>query len=108
MYSSQLLKGTFETIVLKLLAENNSLYGYEIIQKVKESSNGEINLPFGSIYPTLHKLERNELVTMSQMNIGKRVRLYYTITAKGRNKSAEMVEEFMRFARTMIMLLRPS
>ncbi len=108
MYSSQLLKGTFETIILKFLAENKSLYGYEIIRKVRELSDGEINLPVGSIYPTLHKLERDELVTTSQMNIGKRVRLYYTLTAKGRNQATERVEEFMRFARTMITLLRPA
>ena len=47
MYSSQLLKGTFETIILKLLSENDSMYGYELIQKVKKLSEGEISFPVG-------------------------------------------------------------
>ena len=107
MYPSQLLKGTFETIILKLLAENDSLYGYQIIKKVRELSVGEISVPVGSIYPTLHKLEKNDFVTTNEIRIGKRRRMYYSITEKGQLAASEKVEEFMRFARTMINLLRP-
>ncbi|MEQ9426562.1 MAG: PadR family transcriptional regulator [Cyclobacteriaceae bacterium] len=107
MYSSQLLKGTFETIVLKLLSENDRLYGYELIQKVKDVSEGDISIPYGSIYPLLHKLESDGLVSVERVKNGKRVRRYYTITNAGKDIATERVEEFMRFARTMIQLLRP-
>ena len=57
MHSSELLKGTLQTIILKLLRDNPKLYGYEITQRVKELSEGTILLTEGSLYPTLHKLE---------------------------------------------------
>ena len=107
MYSSQLLKGTFHTIILKLLSENRSMYGYELIQKVKELSNNEIVFPAGSLYPILHKMEAQGLVITKPVQIGKRVRRYYDITPLGVNQAREHVEEFMQFARTMITLLRP-
>lgn len=107
MYSSQLLKGTFDTIILKFLSENNTMYGYELIRKVKEASEGEISFPAGSLYPILHKMESDGLVVVNKVTQGKRSRLYYTLTDIGRNHAQNKVEEFMRFARTMITILKP-
>jgi len=107
MYSSQLLKGTFETIILKLLTENESMYGYELIRKVKELSEGDITFPVGSLYPILHKMEAQGYVTTRKVEIGKRVRRYYAITSTGSNQAVKKVEEFMHFARTMITILKP-
>jgi hypothetical protein len=47
MYSKELLKGTLSAILLKLLAENGRMYGYEISQKVKEITDGKIQLKDG-------------------------------------------------------------
>lgn len=107
MYSSQLLKGTFETIILKLLSENESLYGYELIQKVKELSEGEITFPAGSLYPILHKMEEQGFVVTRRVELGRRVRRYYSLTPSGIEAARDKVEEFMRFARTMITILKP-
>ena len=107
MYSSQLLKGTFETIILKFLSESESLYGYQLVQKIKEASENEIQLPYGSLYPILHKLEEKELVLSRKVLIGKRSRLYYSLTPSGKEAAQNKIEEFMRFARTMITLLKP-
>jgi PadR family transcriptional regulator PadR len=57
MIANDLLKGTLRTIVLKLLADNGRMYGYEITKKVEELSTGKIKLTFGALYPVLHKLE---------------------------------------------------
>jgi len=57
MYSSELIKGTLKTIILKLLSEEKRMYGYEITQKVKELTGGKIQLTEGALYPTLHALE---------------------------------------------------
>ena len=84
------------------------MYGYELIQKVKELSDGEISFPAGSLYPILHKMQRDGLVTSYERKIGKRKRQYYEITDQGRQQATDKVEEFMRFARTMIIVLRPS
>ena len=107
MYPSQLLKGTFQTIILKLLEQHNRMYGYEISQKVKEESKGEILLPEGSLYPILHKMAEEGLVKMEKVHIGKRVRRYYSLTKTGETEAKFKLEEFERFVLTMRQLLSP-
>jgi PadR family transcriptional regulator, regulatory protein PadR len=77
MYFKELLRGTLETIVLKLLAERERMYGYEITQQVSEMTGGRIEITEGALYPTLHKLEAEDLVQAEIVHIGKRVRKYY-------------------------------
>lgn len=105
MYSTELLKGSLQTIILKLLSENGKMYGYEITQRVKELSGGAILLTEGALYPTLHKLEAEGLVTTETVNIGKRIRKYYTLTSQGGSLAAEKVQEFMEFVQTMKVIL---
>jgi len=105
MYSKELIKGTLKTIVLSLLAEHEKMYGYEITQHVKERTKGEIQLTEGALYPTLHKLEADGLLTTEKVNIGKRVRKYYLLTENGTQQANERVNEFKRFAQTMNDLL---
>jgi len=105
MYSAQLLKGTFQTIILKLLAENKRMYGYEITQRVKQLSEGEIVLSEGSLYPILHKMEEEGLVETEKVKIGNRTRRYYSITKSGRNTAQEKLEEFASFIKTMKLIL---
>ncbi|RYE04630.1 MAG: PadR family transcriptional regulator, partial [Sphingobacteriaceae bacterium] len=62
MNSSPLLKGTLQTIILKLLENNAEMYGYEITQKVKEITADKIVLTQGALYPALHKLEAEGLL----------------------------------------------
>ncbi len=57
MKNSQLYKGSLTTIVMKLLEENGRMYGYEITQKVKEITKGELKITEGALYPALHKLK---------------------------------------------------
>ena len=76
MYSSELIKGTLKTIVLNLLKENRKMYGYEITQKVKELTDGKIQITEGALYPTLHSLEQNGELETEKEYIGKRVRKY--------------------------------
>jgi DNA-binding PadR family transcriptional regulator len=67
--SSSMLKGSLQTILLKLLHENGKMYGYEITQKVKVITNGEIKLTEGAIYPSLHKLvAEGLLITHTEMH----------------------------------------
>ena len=105
MYSSELIKGTLKTIVLKLLSENKKMYGYEITQRVKELTGDRIQITEGALYPTLHALEESGEVTTEVMNIGKRVRKYYTLTKKGKETAKEKVNEFADFLVTMKFLL---
>lgn len=105
MYSSELIKGTLKTIVLKLLKEQGKMYGYEITQRVKELTNDKIQITEGALYPTLHLLEKNGEVETETEFIGKRVRKYYTITPKGKITVDLKVNEFVDFVNTMKFLL---
>lgn len=104
-YSSELIKGTLKTIVLKLLADNKKMYGYEITQRVKELTADKIQITEGALYPTLHALEDDGLVTTETEYIGKRVRKYYSLSVEGKAKTKEKVSELADFMNTMRFLL---
>ena len=107
MYSKELLKGTLKTIILNLLAKNEKMYGYEITQRVKELSEGKLLLTEGALYPSLHALEADGLLMTETVNIGKRVRKYYSLTSSGSETATEKVNEFSDFVKTMKLILSP-
>jgi len=107
MIANDLLKGTLRTIVLKLLADNGRMYGYEMTKKVEELSAGKIKLTFGALYPVLHKLEADGHIAIEQEFIGRRVRKYYALTRKGRSWSEQKVDEFFDFVNTLTRVLKP-
>jgi DNA-binding PadR family transcriptional regulator len=107
MYSKELVKGTLKTIVLKLLAENDRMYGYEITRYVKELTDGELVLTEGALYPTLHKLEAEGLLVTEKQSIGKRVRKYYSLTPSGTEATVNKVQEFQEFVNMMELILNP-
>ncbi|AYB33522.1 PadR family transcriptional regulator [Chryseolinea soli] len=101
MHSPELLKGTLQTIVLKVLKDHGKMYGYEITQRVKELSDGHILLTEGALYPALHKLEADGLLNTEVVSIGKRIRKYYSLTSPGKVQAKERVAEFVDFIQTM-------
>lgn len=105
MNNTELLKGTLGTIILRLLEEKGRMYGYEITQLVKEMSGDKILVKEGSLYPALHKLEADGLVTAEEVFIGKRARKYYTLTKPGKNAAKESVNELLIFLQTMHTLI---
>jgi PadR family transcriptional regulator, regulatory protein PadR len=106
MHSPELLKGTLQTIVLKVLKDHGKMYGYEITQRVKELSGDRIVLTEGALYPTLHKLEAEGILKTETVMMGKRVRKYYGLTPEGRSLARERVNDFVDFIRTMSNVLQ--
>ncbi|MEQ9440468.1 MAG: helix-turn-helix transcriptional regulator [Cyclobacteriaceae bacterium] len=107
MNSTELLKGTLTTIILKLLADHEKMYGYEIAQKVKELSEDKILLKEGSLYPALHKLLKEGLVEVETKHVGKRVRKYYSITKQGQAKKQLQFDELQEFLETIQHIIFP-
>jgi PadR family transcriptional regulator, regulatory protein PadR len=105
IFSSELLKGTLKTIILKMLEDNQRMYGYELTQRVRELTGDRIQLTEGALYPTLHALESEGLVSTESEYIGKRVRKYYSLSAQGKVKVRDKVNEFAEFANVMKSLL---
>ncbi len=108
MISTNLLKGSLQTIVLKLLDENGRMYGYEITRRVEELTEGKVKLTYGALYPVLHKLEAEGTVTTESENYNNRTRIYYSLTLSGRSAVKEKMEEMKEFLDTIVKILNPS
>lgn len=105
MSTSPLLKGTLQTIILKLLDDNKQMYGYEITQKVKELTTGEIKLTEGALYPALHKLEAEGLLETFNEVVDNRVRKYYRLTRQGGQEVTTKLQEAQSFIEQLQLLL---
>ncbi len=107
MGNQKLYKGSLQTIILKLLAQNDKMYGYEITQKVKELTKGELKITEGALYPALHKLEAEGLLDVEVAKVGNRLRKYYKLTENGTKETANRLSEMQEFLSTMQQLVNP-
>jgi PadR family transcriptional regulator, regulatory protein PadR len=107
MITTELLKGSLKSIVLKLLTENGRMYGYDITRKVEELTAGKIKLTYGALYPVLHKLEVEGSVITESENYNNRTRIYYRLTPKGNSYAMEKIKEIEEYLEVMGMLLKP-
>lgn len=108
MSGNEFIKGTLKTIILKLLAQNKKMYGYEITQRVAQLSKDEIKLTFGALYPTLYKLEAEGLLVTTTEIVDNRARKYYSLTAAGRKLAKVKVSELQRFSEILSAILADS
>lgn len=81
-------------LLLALLAEERA-YGYEIIKRVREASDGALQWSEGMVYPLLHRLEKRGLIASEwgDSEIGRR-RRYYSITPRGRVELERRIREW--------------
>lgn len=92
--SKELVGASAVPIILSILDKKES-YGYEIMQRVKELSDDRIEWKEGSLYPVLHKLEKNGLIkSLWKMADNGRHRKYYVINKKGRKALREEIENW--------------
>lgn len=103
--NNELFKGTLQTIILKLLSENGRMYGYEITQKVKLITDGELMLKEGALYPALHKLEAEGLLETSTEVVENRVRKYYSLSEHGEKEVVFKLQEARDFIAQLQVLL---
>lgn len=97
MNANPLLKGTLQTIILKLLESKERMYGYEITMKVREVSDGGILLTEGALYPALHKLEAEGLLQTTSEIVDGRARKYYQLTEQGGNEVGAKLKQAQEF-----------
>ncbi len=107
MSNSKLYKGSLVTIILKLLSENKKMYGYEITQKVKTLTKGELNITEGALYPALHKLEADGVLDVEVEKVDNRLRKYYKLTEKGTVETTNKLTELQKYIETMQALVNP-
>ncbi len=107
MANSKLYKGTLTTIILKLLSEHDKMYGYEITQRVKAITNGELTITEGALYPALHKLEADGVLEVEIKKVDNRLRKYYRITEKGQKETHKQLLELKTFVKQMQSIVNP-
>lgn len=107
MKNPSLYKGSLTTIILKLLNEHDKMYGYQIARRVREITQGELNITEGALYPSLHKLKVEGLLDVEDLMIGKRKRKYYKLTEEGTRETIKKLAELEDYIVTMRVLLYP-
>lgn len=93
-YSSEILRGNTETIILAILKQKDS-YGYEIMKTIIEGGRGLFSIKDATVYTAFKRMEKNQLITSywGEGDGGAR-RKYYRITEKGREVYAKKVREW--------------
>lgn len=95
--NKELAKGSTTMLVLEMLKDEN-MYGYQLIKKLSEKSKNVFELKEGTLYPILHGLEANNLITSYWNETATKKRKYYAITEKGKKSLKEKEEEWKIFS----------
>lgn len=96
-----LLSGSTPMLLLKLLSEKD-MYGYEIIESLRERSQNVFEMKAGTLYPLLHALEAKGFLTVYEKEVSGKVRKYYGITKEGRKNLIQRQEEWQRYAKAVV------
>ena len=103
---AEALKGHLDGMLLAVLEEGQRL-GYAIMEALRTGSGGQFDLPTGTIYPALHRLERAGLVRSRWTESGGRNRRVYELTASGRRALVTERDTWREFSSAVAALLLP-
>lgn len=95
-----LVSGSTTMLLLQLLSEKD-MYGYEMIETLRERSDNVFELKAGTLYPLLHGLEQKNLLNVYEKSVGGKIRKYYSVTGKGRKALEEKREEWNIYSRAV-------
>ena len=93
------LRGHLDLLLLAALRHTGPVHGYALITALRERSDGAFDLPEGTVYPALHRLEREGCVASSWDTSAPRKRRVYTLTAAGAAALAEKRSHWVAFVR---------
>lgn len=83
------MNGVPELLILRLL-EQEEMYGYQIVQAIRSRSGEAVSAGEGVVYPVLHGLESDGALTSRRRTVGGRSRIYYSVTAAGSRRLADL------------------
>jgi DNA-binding PadR family transcriptional regulator len=96
----ELLKGNLDMLLLSILNERPA-HGYAIIEALRKRSDDAFDLPEGTVYPALHRLEREGLLVSRWSEPEGRRRRVYRLSGKGAEALAQRHGEWNAFARSV-------
>jgi PadR family transcriptional regulator, regulatory protein PadR len=101
------LQGALDLLVLKTLAQTGSLHGYGIVLHVQCASAELLRVEEGSLYPALHRMEREGWIRSEwALTETKRKAKYYSLTAAGRKQLAKAEQNFEQLVKGVRAVLR--
>lgn len=106
MREAQALKGHLDVLLLASLTDGPR-HGYAVKEALRERSGGRFDLPTGTVYPALHRLERAGLIEGSWEVAGGRRRRTYRLTAEGQRRLGRDRASWHEFAGTITTMLGP-
>lgn len=101
----ELLKGHLDALLLAVL-EGEPRHGYAVIEALRAGSDGALDLPTGTVYPALHRLERAGLIASDWETVGGRRRRSYRLTASGQQALSDQRAVWEQFSTAVTALLR--
>ena len=99
-----LISGSTTMLLLKLLDEKD-MYGYEMIETLRERSENVFELKAGTLYPLLHGLEEKGLLNVYEKPAGGKVRKYYSITRQGKKVLSDKKAEWETYSKAVASVL---
>lgn len=99
-----LLSGSMSMLILKLLSEKD-MYGYEMIETLRNRSQNVFELKAGTLYPLLHGLEEKGLLTSFEQEFNGKVRKYYSITKEGHGFLKKKTDEWNEYSNAVTNVL---
>ena len=103
---AEVLKGHLDALLLAVI-EAGPVHGYAVIEALRERSGGAVDLPTGTIYPALHRLERAGLIRGEWSEAFGRRRRVYTLTRAGRQALDGQRQSWTDFAAAVNRVLWP-
>ena len=103
---TELLKGTLDMLILKIVAAG-PIHGYAISQRIQQISKDFFQVPQGSLYPALHRLEEQDWLDAQwkDSSTGREAK-FYTLTRKGRKRLETEVSNWERLSDAVALILR--
>ncbi len=93
-------QGQLETLLLGVMAAGPA-HGYRVIELLRERSGGTFDLPEGTVYPALHRLERDGLLASAWDSGSGRRRRVYEITERGQAQLVGGRERWLQFSQAV-------
>lgn len=101
---NSLYSGDMTMLILKLL-QKKDMYGYEMIETLKNSSNNIFELKAGTLYPLLHTLVKQQYLNYYEKEVNGKVRKYYRLTLQGKKLLQDNTSMWEKYVKTMASVL---
>ena len=98
------MNGVPELLILRLL-QQQEMYGYEIVQAIRDRTDAVISVGEGVVYPVLHGLEQDGALRSRRKTVNGRSRIYYSVTAVGSRRLAYLSQTWTNLTTAIQTLL---